>query len=266
MGWKKPSWVQKVQNTAQSAANTVKAALPPPPKVVAAPSNTNVLDKIGGALKQGTQWLGNTVNNIVAPGTSDRTPTVKIAGPNPLEQDRMTKKTPTAPENPFNKMREKDFEGLKPLTSIPVLDDANVNPLTVGIQRARDALAAPAPVPAAPSLPEEGITVASAGAIPMAGKKTPTTLESIADTLTTGLTKAGKKVDEKIIKPAVETFKEGTDNMETRVIRFQYGGIMKPEELEAFRQASAANDTKTMDAIRSTLEARKKAAAATGGK
>lgn len=239
-------FVNKVSSAVNKAGDTIaqttgldKISIPSPPPAPA----PKIIENIGNKLSQGAQWVGDTVNDILAPGTSDRKPQTKISGPNPLEQERNMKQPlknygTVAAADTF---RDKDFEGLQPLTSIPILDN---------LRSARQS-------PEGGGLPEEGVQVAANG-IPISfAKKQPTTLEKIADTIAEGVGKGTKTINENVIEPLKQTWKEGTDDMNTKIFRFQYGGLATPAEVELFRIASANNDKQTMERLNKTLEQRK---------
>lgn len=90
--------------------------------------NKSVLDRVGDAIASGAQSVGDFFNETLS-GTSNRKPTVKSQGPNPLEQDRDMKQ----PMKDFGPTpgEKKAFEGLTPIlqntpidnVSIPVIDN-----------------------------------------------------------------------------------------------------------------------------------------------
>lgn len=131
MGWKKPKWVKNVQKGAQNVANkvgdTVRDAVKP-----AAQSTIN-LQSVAKSLGQFGSWVGNKFHDIVAPDTANRKPTVKIQGPNPLEQDRDMKQ----PMKDFGPTpgEKKAFEGLQPVAYVPVLDDKRDIPVIDNIRK-----------------------------------------------------------------------------------------------------------------------------------
>lgn len=249
--------IAKVGN---AIANTTMPKLPGFFKNISMPSlpkpaqaNTNVVDTIGNAVKQGVQWVGNTVSDVLAPGTSGREAKTKIAGPNPLEQERSGKqamKNFGSEGNP-----QKDFEGLTPMTSVAVLDDPNANPVTAGIQRVQAALANAGGGGQAPQgLPQEGVLVAGNGATPVAGAaaKKPS-IQTIADKLvntfgdvvTTGVNKAGEAVN-----AGKEWLQQGTDSLTVKGFTTTYGDVLTPKMLQRFRDAEAKGDIATMDSIK----------------
>lgn len=233
------SAVNKAGDAIAKATGLDKVSIPTPPPAPA----PKIIENIGNKLSQGAQWVGDTVNDILAPGTSDRKPQTKISGPNPLEQERSMKQPlknygTVAAADTF---RDKDFEGLQPLTSIPILDN---------LRSARQS-------PEGEGIPEEGVKVAANGVPIGFSKKQPSTLEALANKVTETFGKGYKKVDENVIEPLKQTWKEGTDDMNTKIFRFQYGGLATPDEVEMYRKASAAGDKQMMESLNKQLERRK---------
>jgi len=222
MGWKKPKWVKNIQKGAQGVVNTV----------------------------------ANTVTDILAPDTANRKPTVKIQGPNPLEQERELKK----PMKDFGPTpgEAKAFENLQPIAYVPVLDDKRDIPV---IDNIRKVLASGGsgvtPIPAGG---EEPIIVPKGGTTNpdmVAGPIDQARLARVRATLE----KAGTAVKEKAVeagKAVRDTFREGTDAMDVKVFRSRFRNEASPVDVEAYRRAQAAGDKKEMDRLTTLMESRQK--------
>lgn len=222
MGWKKPKWVKNIQKGAQGVVNTV----------------------------------ANTVTDILAPDTANRKPTVKIQGPNPLEQERELKK----PMKDFGPTpgEAKAFENLQPIAYVPVLDDKRDIPV---IDNIRKVLASGGsgvtPIPAGG---EEPIIVPKGGTTNpdmVAGPIDQARLARVRATLE----KAGTAVKDKAVeagKAVRDTFREGTDSLPVKTFWFRFGNVATKQEIDAYRKAEAAGNKAEMDKLNRQMEARQK--------